>query len=198
MKKLYFSLCALIVSLAAISGGASAGVVDFEDFVVQIGAPRPLIIDKGLTFSGTNMDVYGPYVGGFFVPNGTFWLHTNHYFITTITATSGADFSMSQLDMELTSLFDLQAQEYATLVGHRADGLTVTTDILVSASGWNTFILSGFNNLTSLDIFKRELGEGSLGFDNLVFNEQAIPEPGSIFLLALGLFGLSAARRRQR
>jgi hypothetical protein len=196
MKKFLQKILALGVLLAAASSSVQAVTVDFEDIASHGNPSRFVIKDKGLTFTGVNMDVLGNNVYGAFVRNETTWLATNHYFTTKITATNSDIFSLTKLDMALVFLFDTQAQEYATLVGHLENGDTVTTDILVSASAWQSFSLTGFTNVTSIDVFKRELGNGSLGFDNFEFDVQAVPEPATFSLLGLGLLGMTAYRRR--
>jgi len=191
-KKFVFALAACATFTAA-----QATLVDFED-IPSLSTSRFVIQDKGLTFTGINMDVLGPEWSGYFVKNGTTTLMTNHYFSTTVTATSGDLFSLNQLDIALIFILDQQAQEYASLVGYFSDGSSISTDLLVSASSYQTFNLTGFENLKSIVVSKRELGNGSLGFDNFDFDVQAVPEPGSLALLGLGLVGLVLARRRKR
>lgn len=76
----------------------------------------------------------------------------------------------------------------ATLV----DSSSVSTDF---TSGSNFY---GFEAVSFDSIKVTTSGDGLMLLDNLTFNSNAIPEPGSLALVGLGLAGLVSLRRRTR
>lgn len=82
-----------------------------------------------------------------------------------------------------------------SLIGHLVGGGSVTTSLNTSDT-WMTYALSGFNNLSSVDIYGYNVY--AVAIDNLEINASAVPEPASMALLGLGLAGVLAARRRKQ
>lgn len=90
-----------------------------------------------------------------------------------------------------------------TLVGSLMGGGTVTQTFNVMASPLMTAfaVNSAFTGLTSIRLSAMNAnGEPLVHFDNLVFTTgvTAVPEPGTVFLVAAGLAGAGLAARRRR
>jgi hypothetical protein len=201
---------ALIVSLcvaAAIIPAAQASVVDFNN--TSGGGYQyfyPAYSSGGLTFtlvseayligtgySGTNQTSY-------YAINGTDYLMSDSDI--TITKTGGGTFSLNSLDM--TPWEDYSGISQAILTGARSAGASVSKTVTftgdtanssnVSGNDFTKYLLSGFDNLTSLTISH---GGGYLAIDNVTFDQtSAVPEPSSIALLGLAFAGFAAVRRR--
>lgn len=80
------------------------------------------------------------------------------------------------------------------LIGNFFGGGSITQTITTS-DFWASFSLSGFNNLSSLDIIANSVY--AVDIDNLNINTATIPEPESLLLLGLGLTGLRLSRKNK-
>jgi hypothetical protein len=97
----------------------------------------------------------------------------------------------------------------ATFIGTRADNTTISYTVNLDAAqnqnkqSGNDFVkyaLNGFTGLTSLSITGYDANHSSnlyyLAADNI--NVNAVPEPGSLAILGLGLGALALTRRRKQ
>ncbi|MES2182571.1 MAG: PEP-CTERM sorting domain-containing protein [Pseudomonadota bacterium] len=58
-----------------------------------------------------------------------------------------------------------------------------------------SWVQAGFTNVSSLNITR---GDGWFTMDDFTYNTASVPEPATLALFALGLFGFAAARRRKQ
>lgn len=85
-----------------------------------------------------------------------------------------------------------------TLTGHQMGGGTLTQTLNTPGGNqWSSFTLTGWSNLTSVDIVG---SKNAVGLDNFVVNEtSAVPEPNIALLMLSGIlgFGWIGPRRAQ-
>ena len=89
------------------------------------------------------------------------------------------------------------------LIGYQNDGSTVSQSLAIQEDVFTTYDLVGFTNLNRFEIFSPNVFPELVGvesfpdpvIDNIVFNTDAVPEPGSIGFLALGTLALVRRRR---
>ena len=212
-KKTLRSVLASLAMAAGLlaAGPAVAALVDFEG----VAAPNTQNTDDGVTraFNGYNVFVpHGHYQGiGFLQPDprpssGSDWLLHDHFAATlgqpvVVTRVGGGAFSVQSIDAaEWDNGFDKQQE--LTLTGHLSGGGTIVQTFVTDLfDGFQTFIVTGFDDIVQLDIIGSTFGTtfGTLGYDNVVVNDVVVggvPEPTTAGLLALGL-GLLASKRRR-
>jgi hypothetical protein len=202
-KALIVSLCAA----AAIIPAAQASVVDFNNTSGRnYQYTYPAYSSGGLTFTfassaylmGTGFT--GTNQASNYAINGTDYLMSSYDI--TITKTGGGTFSLNSLD--ITPWQDYSGISQAILTGARSAGASVSKTVTftgvalnssnVSGNDFTNYLLSGFDDLTSLTISH---GNGFLAIDNVTFDQtSAVPEPSSIALLGLAFAGFAAVRRR--
>ena len=202
-KALIVSLCAA----AAIIPAAQAGVVDFNNASGgNLQYISPAYSSDGLTFTFAS---YAYLMGTFYTgtdQTSDLAINGNDYLMSyrdvTITKTDGGTFSLNSLD--LTPWSDGSGVDQAILTGTKSAGASVSKTVTfaggaanrsnVSGNDFTNYLLSGFDNLTSLTISH---GSGYLAIDNVTFDQtSAVPEPSSIALLGLAFAGFAAVRRR--
>jgi len=95
-------------------------------------------------------------------------------------------------------------------VGDNANGVVALVDVFtngvfaatVNILGFNDFNtpnlvdLTAFTDVSSIRIYN-VTDPGGLGWDNFEFFANAVPEPGTLALLGIGLLGMGAARRKK-
>lgn len=202
-KALIVSLCAA----AAMTPAAQASVIDFNNTSGgSYNYISPTYSSGGLTFTFNSYayligtDYSGTDQNSGFAINGTDYLMS--YQNITITKTGGGTFSLNSLDMAPWE--DYSYIDQAVLTGARSGSGSVSKTVTfasatqnsdnVSGNDFTNYLLSGFDNLTSVTISH---ASGYLAIDNVKFNEtSAVPEPSSIALLGLAFAGFAAVRRR--
>lgn len=198
MKKSLTTTAFLAACILFSSFSANAAVVNFEDTGGSSLAYRGLsFADQGLTFTVATGE-FQYTVDGNETPlpaegvnNGTnFYIASPQ---TNITATDGSAFSLNQIDLGL-SLFTFPTQD-AVLTGFFSNGSSFSTTVSLNDTSFQTFLLAGFDDITRLNV---ALANGYVAIDNINFtqNNANVPEPGTVALFGLGLFGFLASRRR--
>jgi len=113
---------------------------------------------------------------------------------TSIKLTGGAPFTLKSLDVGNWETGGPAGT--LELIGSVLGGGTVTA-VLGSGDAWATHLLSGFDNLLSVEF--RGHTAYAVAIDNLVLDLSPgrVPEPGSLALAALALAGVGLSARRR-
>lgn len=160
--------------------------------------------NSGFTFTGQGADyLIGPaFTGGDSNPyayNGTDYFMAQQS-VTIASATGGA-FQIASIDLD----DYYSGNNQATLTGHKVGGGTVTRTVFVHnidnnwkqvGNDFNHFVLTGFDNLSSLTISHD--ASTFLALDNLTATAATatVPEPSSLALFGLAVAGCMFMRRR--
>ncbi|HZV65688.1 MAG TPA: PEP-CTERM sorting domain-containing protein, partial [Telluria sp.] len=208
----------LILAAASLAPTAYATVIDFNHlagtnvpgYSFNYGqytwfGPGAGFTDNGFSFVGTSDDYLigtaysGANDGSYLAYNGTDYFMAYNTF--TISSATAAPFKVNSLDLARWNDYGNVTQ--ATLTGYKVGGGTVTQVVNLNTGSnagkqtgndFNTFVLSGFDNLSALTISHD--GYDYLAMDNLVVNATTVPEPSSLALFGLAVAGCAFMRRR--
>ena len=197
INKLLSGICLIATMLVS---PVHAAVIDFEDVAVSDTScddPTSPIISRGFIFTTnfahcvTNSSQAPglPSSGSNFLVEGG-----DPVFISAL---DGSLFSVLSLDLS-TSQDNVDLPNYLTVTGEFQDGTEISTRLTLS-DFFQTFSLTGFNDLAVLRISALELGSGYFALDNLVTagGPVDVPLPATLPLMGLALAALAAARRRR-
>lgn len=193
-----FRVVALLSALVGVGSPLSAQVVDFEtqQTFSNVGCNSgPSLSDGGLTFTFTG-------IACFLSPTDpSNWPYTPAstilalgYSSTTMTRDNNSVFSLSALDMSAGTYGDAGT---VLVTGFIAGGGTVSRNVDLD------FFFQSYNfnwsNLTSV-VFGELPSTGYIGFDNISYSSNVVPEPATAALMIPGiaLAGFLSRRRRQR
>ena len=190
MNKLLCACAAAALTIGAASG-AAAQVVDFEDTPGQ--SNDQALVSDGYVFSQSDCCQYS-WANGQNSDNGTTYLIYSEE-PTVMTKVGGGTFDVGNLDAGL-SFYTNTNGFSLNLTGTRADSSTVTASLTLDFF-FQTYTLSGFNNLVSLSFSNDP--EGYIAIDNINGSggTSPAPEPAS-WALMLGGFGMVGGALRSR
>jgi hypothetical protein len=114
--------------------------------------------------------------------------------LITITQEAGAEFDLLSLDV---AAFHTSVAGPMVAVGNYAGGGSITIDLVVSDTSWQTYLFDAqWTGLSSLELYgDRTLTDSDLLIDNVVVN--TIPIPAAVWLFGSALAGLGWVRRKQ-
>ncbi|MGO4379038.1 PEP-CTERM sorting domain-containing protein [Pseudoduganella sp. RAF53_2] len=190
MKKLILA-SALVFGLAA---SAQAGVLTFDD----IGTPGGItglgsgFVEQGFRFSA-NSDVVDVSPAGSW-SNGVGDGHSGHFAALNdfsgdmdMTKVGGGTFSAQSLWLN-----GWQGAAFTSHVQGLLNGVVVGDVAVTYSNPWQLVNL-GFTGIDTLRV-----SGGIFLVDDITVNAAAVPEPGSLALVGLGLAGAAALRRRKQ
>ena len=102
-------------------------------------------------------------------------------------------FNLTKLDLGGWAYFG-QGPQTLSVIGTQAGGGTVTATLNVAPTSFNTYTLTGFTNLQSVQL--GSLPRGYVAVDNIVTTP--VPEPETYALMLAGLGLLAVVRRRRQ
>lgn len=200
IKPLLSGLCVLATILAS---PVQAAVIDFEDVAVNSTSCDDLfspVISRGFSLSSnfahcvtnSTQNPGLPSSGSNFLFEGGDPLF--------ISALDGSPFSVLSLDLS-TSQDNVDVPNYLTVTGEFQDGTEISQRLTLN-DFFQTYVLTGFNDLSALRISSLELGVGYFGLDNVVLDGGPgpidVPLPATLPLVGLALAALAGARHRRR
>lgn len=192
----------LALALLWVSGQASAipTTIDFEslasdgDFMVEAG---PTYSEDGFTFTNLSKNDSRSFLSAGsgktqFYAGSAALVNNEHNGITKLTKDSSEVFDIFSIDLTEIDV-DRLGPTTVDFIGNLSGGGTVNQSFsLDGVFGFETFLFSGFENLTSLTWTQTS---DYHQFDNIMIDAN-VPEPGMLALLAIGLAGVGFTRRK--
>ncbi|MBB2487330.1 PEP-CTERM sorting domain-containing protein [Mitsuaria sp. WAJ17] len=206
MRKFTAALSSVaLVALSAVPTLASAApvVLSFEGVTADADQIIPVTpyTESGYTLTNMNPGTFNDGIFGKDASNSNgsatfvFCAYDSTCFSgTSIKLTGGAPFTLKSIDVGNWETGGPAGT--LELIGSVLGGGTVMA-VLNTGDAWATKLLSGFDNLLSVEF--RGHTAYAVAFDNLVLDRSPgrVPEPGSLALAALALAGLGLSARRR-
>jgi hypothetical protein len=212
MMKRFFQYLSTICLLTLTTSLAQAGpiVLNFTDIPIPGGtdsAPFFTYQSQGFTLQAVNQP--SGFLSGFQAhgPNSIFYAGaigvaafapaSSPDNIINLTHDNGKPFDILSIDLARNFPFD--PAPTVTFTGEKAGGGTVmesfTVTTPVGTAAFQTFDFTGFTDLTAVSWGQPVLADGLHQFTNITLNTgAAVPEPASIVLVGIALFGFAALR----